>query len=271
MQARVVHQVAAGPRIPGTPGHDAIRDWIGAELSRLGARLDRQSFVDSSLGHPMQLTNLVGSYGPSTGKRLVLCAHWDTRPWCDQDPDTARHDVPVPGANDGGSGVAVLLEMAELFSRRPPPSPVDLVFFDGEDQGRPTEADEFCLGSKVWAARQPSGTVTAAFLFDMVGGRSLEIHPEQNSVRRAANLAALVLEAARRTGARSFRETPRHDLIDDHIRLLDAGIPAVDIVDFDYPAWHTHRDTPEQTSAASLAEVGRVAAWLAYQSPIAGH
>src|SRR6185503_7582752 len=102
-----------------------------------------------------------------------LCAHWDSRPWCDQDPDSSFHDDPVPGANDAGSGVAVLLEMAELFSKKPPPVTVDLVFFDGEDQGRATASDEFCLGSLYWAQAQPPGSVAAAFLFDMVGDRDL--------------------------------------------------------------------------------------------------
>lgn len=269
MQARVVHQVEAGPRIPGTPGHAAIQRWIADELTRLGGEVLLQAFVDSSLGQPMALTNLIGRFGPRTESRIVLCAHWDTRAVSDRDPDSTRRSDPVPGANDGGSGVAVLLEVAELMHQKPPPVGVELVFFDGEDQGEATRADQFCLGSRAYARGVPRGTVRAAFLFDMVGDRDLAIHPEVHSSRRAANLVAIVLEAARATGARHFHEQPRWELTDDHIPLLDAGIPAVDIVDFDYPAWHTHRDTPEQTSAESLAEVGRVAAWLVYRSPLA--
>jgi Zn-dependent M28 family amino/carboxypeptidase len=216
----------------------------------------------------MPLTNMMARFGPESDRRLVLCAHWDTRPWCDQDPDSSWHDDPVPGANDPGSGVAVLLELAELFAKRPPPATVELVFFDGEDQGRATVSEEFCLGSKYWAEAQPKGSVLGAFLFDMVGDRDLEISPERNSMQHAANLVSLVLEAARNTGARSFRDTPRYQLVDDHVRLLNVGIPAVDIIDFDYPSWHTHEDTPDKTSPESLAEVGRVAAWLAYKSPM---
>ena len=269
MQARVVHQVDAGPRIPGTPGHAAIEAWIADELTRLGGEVERQAFVDSSLGPPMALTNLIGRFGPRTGSRIVLCAHWDTRAVSDRDPDSTRRSDPVPGANDGGSGVAVLLEIAELMRRKPPPVGVDLVFFDGEDQGEATRSDQFCLGSRAYASRVAKGTVRAAFLFDMVGDRDLAIHPEVHSSRRAANLVAIVLDAARATGARHFHPEPRWELTDDHIPLLDAGIPAVDLIDFDYPAWHTHRDTPEQTSAESLAEVARVAAWLVYRSPLA--
>lgn len=271
--ARVRHQCDAGPRIAGTPGNAAIREWIAAECARLGARVERQAFVDSTLGRPLEVTNVIARFGPESGRRLVLCAHFDTRPWSDRDADTTMRSRPVPGANDGGSGVAVLLEVAELMSRRAPPTGVDLVFFDAEDLGRDDVPEEFCLGSKGYAARLPAkgdpSRPVAAFLFDMVGDRDLQIYVERNSSLRASNLAALVVEAARATGGRSFHDEVRWGLVDDHVRLLDAGLPAVDIVDFDYPAWHTHRDTPDQVSAASLAEVSRVAAWLVYRSPLA--
>lgn len=271
--ARVRHQVEAGPRVPGTPGNAAIREWIAAETARLGGRVERQAFVDSSLGFALEVTNVIARFGPASGRRIVLCAHFDTRPWSDRDPDSTKRALPVPGANDGGSGVAVLLEVAELMSRRAPPVGVDLVFFDAEDMGSDQAPDEFCLGSKGYAARLPAkgdpARPVAAFLFDMVGDKDLQIYVERNSSLRAANLAALVVEAARATGARSFHDEVRWGVMDDHVRLLDAGLPAVDIIDFDYPAWHTHRDTPDQVSAASLAEVARVAAWLVYRSPLA--
>ncbi len=276
--ARVRWQVEAGPRVPGTPGHAAVLRWLTAELTRLGGRVEPQSFADTIDGRPLALTNVVARFGPaptdgSAGRRIVLCAHWDSRPWADRDPDPAHRGDPVPGANDGGSGVAVLLEVAELMHRRPPRVGVDLVFFDGEDQGRADRPEEFCLGARAYAARLAASPAearpAAAFLFDMVGDRDLEIHPEVNSARRAANLVELVMDGARATGARHFRSDPRWNLTDDHIPLLDAGIPAVDIVDFDFPAWHTRRDQPDQVSAASLAEVARVAAWLVYASPLA--
>jgi glutaminyl-peptide cyclotransferase len=272
--ARVVHQVAAGPRIPGTPGHAAILEWIAAESARLGGRVERQAFVDSSLGHPLALMNVIARFGPREGRRIALCAHWDTRPFSDQDPDSAHRADPVPGANDAGSGVAVLLEMAELMHQKAPPIGVDLVFFDGEDQGEATRADQFCFGAHAYAARLPlapdPSRPVAGFLFDMVGDRELSISPEIQSAERAANLVDLVLSAARATGATHFHPGPRYSITDDHIPLLEAGVPAVDIIDFDYPAWHTHRDLPDQVSAESLAEVSRVAAWLIYRSPLAG-
>jgi glutaminyl-peptide cyclotransferase len=274
-QARVVRQVEFGPRLPGSPAHAAMVAWLEAELARLGGRLERQSFVDSTLGRPLPLANVIARFGPEHGRRIALCAHFDSRPWCDQDPDPAWRSRPLPGANDGGSGVAVLLEVAERMHAQAPPVGVDLVFFDGEDQGAASRGNEFCLGARGYAARLPArGTdarPAAAFLFDMVGDRDLAIYPEVQSLERAANLVALVLQAARETGGRSFHSEPGYAVTDDHVPLLDAGLPAVDILDFDYRAWHTHRDLPDQTSAASLAEVARVACWLVYRSPLARH
>jgi len=269
---RVRHQVEAGPRVPGTAGHKAVREWIAAELARLKGEVELQRFTDSTLAVPMALTNVIGHFGAAAApgaRRIVLAAHYDSRPWSDQDPDSSHRADPVPGANDGASGVAVLLEVAERMAKHRPKVAVDLVFLDGEDQGRPEHAEEFCLGARGYARRLPDPRPTAAFVFDMVGDRDLGIHPEQRSAKEAANLNALVLEGARATGARGFRDAPRYLLTDDHVPFLDAGVPAVDIIDFDYEAWHTHRDQVDQVSAESLAEVARVAAWLVEQSPLA--
>lgn len=269
----VEHQVAAGPRVPGTPGHAAVGDWIVARLRAAGATVELQSFTDSSLGRPLALTNIIGRFGPSGVRRIALGAHWDSRPFCDQDPDPSHRSDPLPGANDGGSGVAVLLEVAEHLGRHRPLVGVDLVFFDGEDQGRASNVEEFCLGSRGYAARLPDRgdprRPVAAFVFDMVGDRDLSIHPEEQGAREAANLSALVLDGARATGATHFHPDPIEAVFDDHVRLLRAGLPAVDVIDFDYGAWHTHLDLPDQVSPASLAEVGRVALWLVTRSPLA--
>jgi Zn-dependent M28 family amino/carboxypeptidase len=269
---RVVFQVEAGPRAPGTPGHARVRDWIAKELERLGAKVEKQTLIDSTFGSREELTNVIGRYRPvgaDTHPPIALYAHFDSRPWADEDPDSTRHRDPVPGANDGGSGVAVLLEVAELLAQRPPPGPVDLVFLDGEDQGRPEKPETYSRGARGYVAHPGEPRPRAGFLFDMVGDRDLDIHPEINSTERASSLVEVVLSAARATGATHFRPEPRYHLVDDHIVMLDAGIPTVDIIDFDYPAWHTVHDLPDQVSAASLAEVSRVAAWLVYRSPLA--
>jgi len=273
MQARIVEQVAMGPRISGTAGNERAREWIAEHLARTGGRVELQSFVDSTLGRRLPLTNVIGRFGPTTGRRILFCAHFDTRPFADQDPDPAKRGEPVPGANDAGSGVAVLLELAEMMQSRPPSVGVDLVFFDGEDLGRADQPQEFCLGSRGYAERLPPlgdpARPVAGFLFDMVGDADLDIRVEGHSQRRATNLVALVLEAARATGARSFHDEVGYTVTDDHVPLLDAGLPCVDLIDFDYPAWHTVSDTPERTSAESLAEVARVGGWLLYHSPLA--
>ena len=269
--ARVRHQVEDGPRIPGSPGHAATLEWIASECTRLGARVERQAFQDTTLGPPLDLCNVIARYGPEHGRRIALLAHWDTRPFADQDPDVTHRSDPVPGANDGASGVAVLLEVAERLHAQPPRVGVDLVFLDGEDQGRASEAREFCLGAMHYASvmHADPDRPSASFLFDMVGDKDLGIWPEVQSSQRAANLVGVVLAAAHATGARGFHDTPRYALTDDHVPLLDAGMPAVDVIDFDYPAWHTHRDLPDQVSAASLAEVSRVAVWIVTESALA--
>jgi glutaminyl-peptide cyclotransferase len=269
---RVKHQVEAGPRIPGTPGHRVIGDWIAAECARLGGRVENQRWVDSTFGRPLAMRNVIARFGPDRGRRIALLAHWDTRPFSDEDPDPAHRRDPVPGANDAGSGVAVLLEVAECMREKAPPIGVELVFVDGEDQGEATRPRDYCLGAMHYAASlaaDPAQRPLAAFVFDMVGDRDLGIWVEGESSRRAANLVGVVLDAARATSARSFHDTVRYSLTDDHVPLLDAGLPAGDIIDFYYPAWHTHRDLPDQVSAASLAEVSRVACWIVYRSPLA--
>jgi hypothetical protein len=270
--ARVVEQVNMGPRIPGSEGHRVFREWLVAELGRLGARVERQALEDSVGGVLQTVTNVIARFGPREGRPILLAAHYDTRAAADRDPE--RPGDPVPGANDGASGVAVLLEVAELMRLKPPPRGVELVFFDAEDQGRHEYPEEFSRGAQGYArsleSRLADGSAPiAGFLFDMVGDRDLNIHPEVTSARRASNIAALVLEAAAATGARHFHEEPKYPVMDDHVPILDAGVPCVDIIDFDYPAWHTTADTPDQVSPESLAEVARVAAWLVYQSPLA--
>ncbi len=271
--ARVHTQVAHGPRISGTPGNAAVRAWLVDEVTRLGGRAEQQAFADTVAGQVWPLVNVIGRFGPAQGRRIALFAHFDTRPWSDQEPLVEDQAKPCPGANDGGSGVAVLLELAEMMRRRSPDVGVDLVFLDGEDIGRPTAPDDYCRGSRGYARRLPSlgdpARPVAGFLFDMVGDKDLGIWDEGTGAARATNLVDLVHEAARATGAKHFHPEVRYTLIDDHVPLLDAGLPAVDIIDFDYAAWHTTRDLPDQVSGASLAEVTRVGAWIVYQSVLA--
>jgi len=272
---RVKEQVDFGPRIPGTPGHEKMRVWLVGELKRLGADVEEQSFVDSSLGRALPVVNVLAHWPAAGGsqRRVLLCAHWDSRPWSDQDPDSTHWSDPCPGANDAGSGVAVLLEVAECLARKRAPVAVDLGFWDAEDLGRSTRPDEFSIGARGYAKRLPPVAdprrPVAAFLFDMVGDRDLDIWVENQSQESASNLVSMVLEAAHETGGVHFHAAVGYTITDDHVPLLEAGLPTVDVIDFNYAAWHTRRDLPDQVSAASLAEVSRVAAWLVYRSPLA--
>jgi hypothetical protein len=257
--------------VPGSAAHDSCFVWLLGRFRALAPSVQADTFQYDSpdLGKEVRLMNLVARYRPEAKERILFGAHWDSRPWADKDPNPALRTRPVLGANDGASGVAVLLEVAEVMAQRPPACEVELVFFDGEDQGRAERGDEFSLGAKGYAARLGADKPVAAFLFDMVGDRDLDIHVERTSRERASNLVDLVLEAARVTGAKDFHPDARWQLVDDHLPLLDAGVPTVDIIDFDYPVWHTVADLPGRTSAASLAEVSRVAVWLVYESSLA--
>lgn len=275
LHARVVKQVEMGPRVPGTPGHDAIVRWLTAELTRMGAKIEEQAFDDTVSTGPLRVRNLRAVFPARApgARRVVLAAHYDTRPWCDQDPDSTQWRHPLPGANDAGSGVAVLLEVGELLAVRKAPLEVELLFLDAEDQGREQHPTEYSRGARGYASRIGADRPAAAFVFDMVGDKDLNIYPESMSSSRASNLVDLVWDGARIVKATGFKPGAGHAITDDHVPMLDAGIPAIDIIDFDYPAWHTRSDTPDQVSGESLAQVARVAAWLVYDSPLArpGH
>ena len=212
----------------------------------------------------LALVNFVARFNPAAEKRILLLAHWDSRPRADG-PTSRDSTVPVPGANDGASGVALLLGVADVLKRRPTTIGVDLLFVDGEDYGDFTDTPaDVLIGSRYYAAHQaPGAQPLYAVLFDLVADRQLEIYQEGNSLTGAPEVVNLVWETARRIGhGGTFIDSPRHTLIDDHLELQKAGIRAIDVVDFDYPSWHTPDDTIDKVSGASLQIVGDVAVAL---------
>lgn len=249
-------QVAFGPRIPGSEGHAEIRDWMRAELESAGWQVEVQE--SERLGNPIY--NLVAKRGTSEPE-IILGAHYDTRIYADNDPDVANHTQPVPGANDGASGVAVLLELARSL-----PGEVEnvwLVFFDAEDNGR-VDGWDWILGSREFAeniAFQPRAVV----IVDMIGDSDLNIYKERNS---DPELTDEVWSVAESIGyEKQFIPEYKYSMLDDHTPFLEAGIPAVDLIDFDYPYWHTISDTPDKVSAESLEAVGRTLwVWIMSQS-----
>lgn len=259
MFAHLVAQVECGPRTPRGPGIECCRRYLLEHLRRATPRVGTQSFAirDPYGADSLHFTNIVVNFYPERAYRIVLGAHYDTRPWADRDSGAAR-DQPVPGANDGASGVAVLLEVAATLARWDPGIGVDLVFFDGEDYGKEGELDYYCMGSKHFVRTMGDYRPRAMILLDMVGDRDLRVPVEANSQRHAPQVVDALFGAAADLGIRSFVRTPGPALYDDHYPFLQAGIPAVDLIDFDYPAWHTTRDRPEACSAASVGDVTRV-------------
>jgi glutaminyl-peptide cyclotransferase len=259
--AYVERQCAFGPRVPGTPAHRACRDFLVGELRRFGGEPTLQSFeADPTVyGEALTLHNIRAGFGRGERRRLLIGAHYDSRPRADQDPDPANRQRPVPGANDGASGVSVLLVLAELLGSHDFPVGVDLVLFDGEDGGHPDRVPSYCLGSQHFVRNRGSYEPYGMILLDMVGEKDLQIRREVYSQRGApALLEALYAEARDLGFAGTFVPGVGPVLIDDHVPFLEAGIPAVDLVDFDYLYWHTVEDTPDKCSARSLEAVGRV-------------
>jgi len=261
-------QVGFGPRIPGRPGHAAQAAWLDSLLLPLADTLIVQRWTHvTARGDSLPLVNFVARFNPMAGERLLFLAHWDTRPISDG-PASRDSTAPVPGANDGASGVAVLLGVAAALHGRPPTVGVDLLFVDGEDYGEFADKDDVLLGSKYYAAHMPVGALPLyAVLFDMVGDRDLQIYQEGNSLTGAPEVVDLVWSVARKAGhGNVFIPAPRHTITDDHISLQARGIRAIDAVDFDYLYWHTPDDTPDKVSAQSLQAVGEVALALVANS-----
>jgi Zn-dependent M28 family amino/carboxypeptidase len=254
--ADVQTQVAFGPRMPGSDGHAQVQAWMRAELESAGWQVEVQE--SEALGHAIQ--NIVAKRGDAS-PQIILGAHYDTRMVADNDPDFANHKQPVPGANDGASGVAVLLELARNLPEDSVPT--WLVFFDAEDNGR-IKGWDWILGSREFMKHnviQPRAVV----IVDMIGDADLNIYKEHNS---NPELTDEIWGVANSLGyGQQFIADYKFSMIDDHTPFIEAGIPAVDIIDFDYPYWHTLADTPDKVSAASLEAVGRTLwTWVTQQS-----
>lgn len=251
----LVRQCEFGPRVPNSEAHEQCARWLARELERTGARVHRQAFTRTVAGKQLRLTNIIATLNPDGRGHVILSAHWDSRPMADRDPDPSAREKPVPGANDGASGVAVLLEVARALRSRPPAQRVTIVLFDGEDYGA-TPAGMF-LGSRAFAQRFTGPPVTWAALLDMVGDRDLRLPQEEHSLELAPQVVKRIWGAAARAGSAAFVAEPGPAILDDHLPLLARGIPCADVIDIDYAHWHTTADTPDKCSAASLGQVGR--------------
>jgi glutaminyl-peptide cyclotransferase len=265
--ADLERQCAFGPRVPGSKAHEDCLAFLSAALNRCTDRvvLQRFSAFDALQKKTVALTNVIASFG-RRNDRILFCAHWDSRAFADSDPDPRNRTKAVPGANDGASGVAVLLEVGRVLAETPPSRGVDIVLFDGEDDGVDLTVDTWCLGARHFAGRKhPQYRPRYAVLLDMVGDRNLDLPVEANSRRFAPQVVDRVWGKARALGLAAFDGRDGFDVVDDHLELLKAGIPAVDVIDLDYPYWHTTADTPDQCSPESLWTVGSLILHLIYE------
>ncbi|MGL4806386.1 MAG: M28 family peptidase [Bacteroidales bacterium] len=267
-------QTDMGPRVPNSETHKKAAGILAAELRRHGADVKVQEF--DALAYNRQLLkgyNIIGSYNPESSNRILLFAHWDTRPYADADPNKANHKKPIDGANDGASGVGVLLEMARQFGVQNPTIGVDIMLLDLEDFGTPyfgtntTGEEAYCLGSQYWAKNPHERGYKARYgiLLDMVGDKNAKFSKDLYSMRFAPSVVNKVWTTAQKLGYGNYfvNETGSF-LTDDHIYVNQYGIPAIDIIDYDNnrekgfaDSWHTKDDTIENIDPKTLKAVGQ--------------
>lgn len=266
-------QVEAGPRVPGTAAHDAMATRLAGELSRLGADTVITQRVTATAwnGDKLPLHNILGRFNTGApGRPILLVAHWDTRPWADSDPNPSNHSRPIDGANDGGSGTAVLLEIARQAGLHSTNVPLDILLVDGEDYGDHGDnaaEDTWCLGTQQWVKEMPytaSTQPSMGILLDMVGGRNARFHREYLSDAMARSVVDRVWARAQSLGLQHrFIDAPGGAVVDDHLYLNRAGIPTIDIIENRNPetgsfppTWHTMQDNIENIDPSTLRDVG---------------
>ena len=257
--------LAFGTRVPGSTGHVKTGDWIVAEMKARGATVTEQTWSHTTkAGKVLPMRNIIAQWNPAATKRVLYVTHWDTRPRADgagvPAADTAK---PIVGANDGTSGIALFLSIADALKAKPTTVGVDLVFVDGEDYGSfgPPEVDVF-IGSEYFAKHLPSPGYAPEFavVWDMIGDRSLQIFQEQASLDVAPAVVARVWNRAEALGySNFFIPQPKYAIRDDHIPLQAVGLKAIDVLDIDFPYHHTLEDTADKVSAESMQVVGTVA------------
>jgi len=260
----LVAQCDFGPRNPGSDGYYACLDYLITELDQSANEIILQdfSYQEQRYNKRYNLENIIARYNPDSEFQTVISAHWDTRPWADQEDLRQDRDQPIIGANDGASGVAILLELARIMGENPPPIGVNLVFFDGEDLGVPGENATYCQGSRFFAKNLPIPRPDEAINLDMVGDKQLVLPIERYSLEYHPKLVRHLWDRAKDMGLDAFIGRVDYAIYDDHIPLNEiAGIPSIDLIDFKYPNsyanfWHTLNDIPENCSEESLGQVG---------------
>ena len=263
----LARQVAFGPRVPNTEAHRLAGDWLVSQLENHGAKVvEQKTRLKAFDGTMLDARNIFAQINPDAKDRILLLAHWDCRPWADKDPDPAKRSQPVDGANDGASGVAVLLEIARLLDVNPINKGVDILFVDAEDWGNEGDDDSWALGTRYFVENPPvkGYNPQMAILLDMVGGEGAVFCREYFSERSAPRVAEEIWQTAGSLGYGDlFQNRMGTAVLDDHVQLIKAGIPAIDIIEYHpeggggfNPRWHTSADNMDGISKATLKAVG---------------
>lgn len=274
----VSRQVAFGPRIGNSPAHEACAQWLESELVRHGA--DSVIRQETNLDGFGPMTNIMGRFGADKSERVLLLAHWDSRPTADEEPDPALHSLPIDGANDGASGVGILLELARLIGQQTPEIGVDILFVDAEDAGSEGYEDSWARGAQYFAENMPYGTSEPlpryGVLLDMVGGHGAVFHRELFSDAYSKAIVDKVWSMAKNMRLSDrFPNSSGGAINDDHLPLIRAGIPTIDIIESRNPAtggfnptWHTLQDNIDNIDAETLSVVGKLINQLIYSEKI---
>jgi hypothetical protein len=259
----VRRQLEFGPRVPGTPAHRQAGDWLAATLRGTADTVTEQAWVHVTVrGDSLPMRNIIARFRLEATERVLYVAHWDTRPVAEKDPDPARRALPIPGANDGGSGVAMLLALADALKAVPPAVGVDIVLVDGEDYGSFDRSEDVLIGSTWFAEHLPEPGYQPMFgvVWDMVGDRDPRFYHEGHSMQAAPEVVARVWGVAEELGYGGvFIQQSKWTLDDDHLPLLRKGLRVIDVIDFDFPHHHRLSDNLAAVSADALQKVGDVA------------
>ena len=265
------YQCSFGPRFPGSEAHDDFADSLKVFLDNLAEMnlVYKDSVLNPLTGENVEITNFHVRFNPRASNRIMFLAHWDTREFADKDSsfNLESNRLSLVGANDGASGTAVLMTLAEMLSETPPINiGVDLLFLDAEDMGTYGNPDTWAIGAKVFSKYLKKPLPKYAICLDMIGDKNQEFFIEQFSYRYADEIVGKVWGLAHELGYNQFKSILGNQIIDDHYVLFkNTGIPSIDIIDFNYPYWHTTQDTPDKCSAESLEAVGTVISTLIYR------
>jgi glutaminyl-peptide cyclotransferase len=275
----IENQVRFGTREPNSVGHRQTRDYLIGELRRFAgsnAVFAQDFWVEGYNGETLALSNIIAAFNPQATTRILLAAHWDTRPRAEEDADPLRRENPILGADDGGSGVAVLIELARLMSENMPPVGVDILLFDGEDYGTSGDLDRYFLGARHWSLNPPVPGYSPRFaiLLDLVGAKGAVFPKEGFSRRYAGPLVHQIWSLAAEMGySNYFIDVAGPPVADDHMIVNQvAGIPMIDIIHYrttgqeiQFPDhWHTHKDNMDIISKETLQAVGDVVTEIIY-------